>query len=722
MKKNFYFFLILSMCTFSYSCDNDDDENAINVPIEVITNDVINIESGNATSGGVITSSGTPKIESRGVCWSKNENPTILDNKTIDGASIGEFTSQLTALDINSKYYVRAYATTTFGTTYGQQVSFIAGKTPPTVATTEATEITNNTAISGGKILNTGTTNIVAAGICWSKKSRPTINDENTIDDINGDSFVSQLIYLDPGTIYYVRAYATNEGGTGYGNEITITTGSEGVIAIADPAFKAYCIQNFDTNGDGQIQDSEASRIISIDCQNLGTIASLEGIKSFTNLRELRCNGNKIPKLDVSGMSNLEILWSFNNNMTELNVTDCTSLLYLHCYENKLTTLDISTSTKLKEFDARANQLATISFDNNKELVTLSLIGNKMQEINVSNTPTLTHLWCDGSSVTKLNVSNCDALIELYCQDAKLTSLDISGCISLKTLWAFRNSLTSIDATGCKSLDRIEVYENQLTSLKLAGCSKLKFVNANTNKLSAINIDDCVALEEMHCNENQLTSVNFSENKSIKVLGLIRNKIQSINLSGNKSITGIWCDGGQTQSINVSNCSNLVNLYCQENQLTSINTSGCTSLTTMWSFFNTSLASINVADSPNLSTLYTWGCNLSSLTLPPASKLIDLRCQENKLTSLSVHSPNLLELHCQNNLFTSLDVAGCSKLNILFGFNNANLPSLDISECPMTMAIVELNGCTLLSTLTMKTGQTVIDSFKVPSTTTIIRK
>jgi Leucine-rich repeat (LRR) protein len=120
--------------------------------------------------------------------------------------------------------------------------------------------------------------------------------------------------------------------------------------------------------------------------------------------------------------------------------------------------------------------------------------------------------------------------------------------------------------------------------------------------------------------------------------------------------------------------------------------------------------------------LYTWGCNLSSLTLPSASKLVDLRCQENNITSLSVHSSNLLELHCQNNKFTSLDIAGCTKLNILFGFNNINLPTLDISECPMSMAIVELNDCTSLSTLTMKTGQTVTDSFKIPGTTTIIRK
>lgn len=722
MKKNLCYLLILSTCLFFCSCSDDDEENAVNVPIEVITNDVINIESTNATSGGTITSTGTPKIEARGVCWSLNENPTVENQKTNDGSEIGEFTSQLTALEVDKKYYVRAYATTPFGTTYGKQVSFIAGKTPPTVTTSDATDITNDTALSGGKVVNKGTTDVIKVGVCWSKNPKPTIDDENTIDDLNGDSFVSQLIYLDAGTTYYVRAYATNEGGTGYGNEITVTTNSEGFITIVDPAFKTYCIQNFDTNGDGQIQESEADRIINIDCQNYGTITSLEGIKSFPNLRELRCNGNNITNLDISGMFNLEVVWCFNNKMTDLNVTDCESLQYLHCYENNLTALNISTNIKMKELEARDNQITAIDLKNNKELTVLGLIRNKIQNIDASGITTLNILWCDGGSVNTLNVSNCTGLKELYCQENKLTSLNISGCTGLTTLWAFRNTLTSLNASGCKSLERLEIYENQLTSVDLSGCSNLKFLNGNSNKLTTINIDDCTALEEMHCNENQLTSVNFSENKAVKVLGLIRNKIRTIDLSGNKSITGIWCDGGQTESINVSGCSSLVNLYCQENQITSINTSGCTALTTMWSFFNNNLAAIDVSGSPNLSTLHTWGCSLSNLKLPAVSKLVDLRCQENQLPSLEVHSSNLLELHCQNNLFNTLNIAGCTKLNVLFGFNNPNLPTLDISECPSTMAIVELQGCTALTTLTMKNGQSVQDSFRVPESTQIIRK
>ena len=63
----------------------------------------------------------------RGVCWSTSQNPTINDNKTTDGSGTGSFTSQLTGLSRNTIYYVRAYATNSAGTSYGDQKSI---KTP----------------------------------------------------------------------------------------------------------------------------------------------------------------------------------------------------------------------------------------------------------------------------------------------------------------------------------------------------------------------------------------------------------------------------------------------------------------------------------------------------------------------------------------------------------------------------------------------------------------
>ncbi|MEI7981839.1 MAG: FISUMP domain-containing protein, partial [Bacteroidota bacterium] len=91
----------------------------------IITTAISNITQNTALSGGNVTSDGGAPVTARGVCWSASPNPTIADNFTTDGAGIGEFTSSITGLTPNTLYYVRAYATNSLGTGYGNEVSFI---------------------------------------------------------------------------------------------------------------------------------------------------------------------------------------------------------------------------------------------------------------------------------------------------------------------------------------------------------------------------------------------------------------------------------------------------------------------------------------------------------------------------------------------------------------------------------------------------------------------
>lgn len=82
------------------------------------------ITNNSASSGGNIASSGGGTITARGVCWSTSPNPTIADNKTTDGTGTGLFTSLLTGLTSGITYYLRAYATNSSFTAYGNEVSF----------------------------------------------------------------------------------------------------------------------------------------------------------------------------------------------------------------------------------------------------------------------------------------------------------------------------------------------------------------------------------------------------------------------------------------------------------------------------------------------------------------------------------------------------------------------------------------------------------------------
>ncbi len=89
------------------------------------TTAITNISNTSAKSGGTITSDGGSPITARGIVWSTTSNPTVaLTTKTIDGTGTGSFISNLTGVTANTTYYVRAYATNSAGTSYGNEVSF----------------------------------------------------------------------------------------------------------------------------------------------------------------------------------------------------------------------------------------------------------------------------------------------------------------------------------------------------------------------------------------------------------------------------------------------------------------------------------------------------------------------------------------------------------------------------------------------------------------------
>lgn len=83
------------------------------------------IVSSGADCGGIITNDGGTAVTARGVCWNTSPAPTIANNKTTDGTGMGGYVSLITGLTTGTTYYVRAYATNTAGTAYGNEVSFV---------------------------------------------------------------------------------------------------------------------------------------------------------------------------------------------------------------------------------------------------------------------------------------------------------------------------------------------------------------------------------------------------------------------------------------------------------------------------------------------------------------------------------------------------------------------------------------------------------------------
>ena len=194
-----------------------------NLP-SVTTAEATNITQTTATGGGNVTADGGATVTERGICWSTSQNPTVNGNHASNGSGTGTFSVNMTSLSPGTTYYVRAYATNSAGTAYGNQKSFTTTATMPTVTTGQVTNITQTTALGGGNVTNDGGASVTARGVCWSTSHNPTVSGSHASGGTGTGSFTANMTGLTANTTYYVRAYATNSQGTSYGSEVSFTT------------------------------------------------------------------------------------------------------------------------------------------------------------------------------------------------------------------------------------------------------------------------------------------------------------------------------------------------------------------------------------------------------------------------------------------------------------------------------------------------------------------
>ena len=254
MKKEYFYYLLITlafviMATFNACKPKPEPEPNTPGSVSVTTSSVSNITETSAKCGGTVTASGY-SVGNCGLCYSELPNPTINSYITSDQMGTGTFTSTMSGLEPGTKYYVRAYATTSSRTLYGEQKEFTTKSNnggdddddddngggnggddnggndegdddeyniPTVISSNQANSITNNSATFFGNVTDDGGSIITARGVCWSTSKEPTIEDAHTTNGIGLGYFKSILTNLSENTIYYVRAYATNKKGTAYG-------------------------------------------------------------------------------------------------------------------------------------------------------------------------------------------------------------------------------------------------------------------------------------------------------------------------------------------------------------------------------------------------------------------------------------------------------------------------------------------------------------------------
>lgn len=196
---------------------------------EVETGSVSNIQPTQAIVAGNILSIGNvEQIDQFGHVWNTTGNPTVNNSKTELGATsmTGSFNSTLTGLNPNTTYYVRAYATNSVGTSYGEAISFTTIKDAVSVVTNEPTEITHNSAILNGTISSDGGHTIVEVGFYYSQIKDFTIGNATKLTVSGTPSHFSyNLTGLTEQTVYYIKAYAiTDTEEVFLGSQVPMTT------------------------------------------------------------------------------------------------------------------------------------------------------------------------------------------------------------------------------------------------------------------------------------------------------------------------------------------------------------------------------------------------------------------------------------------------------------------------------------------------------------------
>jgi len=306
---------------------------------------------------------------------------------------------------------------------------------------------------------------------------------------VGGNSQFNQIqkIYYDNNDNLYLGGYI--ESNTNYLNPFGAPTnipliggrdaflvkiGMPCVVNIPDANFKTYLVGNtaINTNGDTEIQCSEASAFTGlIDCGNL-SISDLTGIEAFTSLTNLYCHTNSLNSLDVTQNTALTYLDCNNNSISSLDVTQNTALTRLYCYTNSINSLDVTQNTVLER---------------------LSCNNNSISNLDVTQNTALTQLWCHTNSINSLDVTQNTVLTYLKCNDNSLSSLDVIQNTALTRLDCNNNSISSLDVTQNTALNILFCHANSLISLNVANGNNSNFIafNATSNlNLTCIEVDN----------------------------------------------------------------------------------------------------------------------------------------------------------------------------------------------------------------------------------------
>lgn len=324
---------------------------------DVETGTASEIQATQATISGNLLKVGNDEgVTQYGHVWHTSANPTTAHDKTTLGktTSTGPFSSTLTGLSPNVTYHVRAYATNSLGTAYGEDITFTTTVGKVTLQTNDITEITHNAATGSGTISQLEGNIIVERGLCWATAANPTLSALSIASTETGNTFKARMAGLSTETTYHVRAYVKTKAGDVYfGNDMSFQTTHEivlptlGTIQVSEVGVgKATFSSQLTSNGRGKISDAgfcyslNANPTTADTKISCGVVTGTFG-KTVTGLKE-----NTTYHVRAYAINEAGIAYSSDVQFTTLEVTEPTlSAVTVSNISNTSATLDAKVSS-----------------------------------------------------------------------------------------------------------------------------------------------------------------------------------------------------------------------------------------------------------------------------------------------------------------------------------------------------------------------------------------
>ncbi len=476
------------------------------------------------------------------------------------------------------------------------------------------------------------------------------------------------------------------------------------IVNIPDPIFKAYCLANFDSNNDGEIEICEAEAVNEM-APAFQDISDYTGIEAFTNLTYFDCQNNfSLTNLDVSHNTLLVFLSCWENSISSLDLSQNILLQTLRCNDNSLSRLDLSNNTALIELNCGYNNLTNLNVSNNTALTSFQCYSNNISSLDVSHNPDITYFICSNNNLNSLNAANGNNII-MTTDNFNANNNPNLNCIQVDNVaYSDANWSTDIDntatfSTNCACISTIfipdpifKAYLIGRLDINTNGDGEIQYCEAvaftGTIDVSSLGVSDLTGIEVftnltgLVCHDNNITSLNVSSNTALTSLYCSYNQLGSLDVSNNAALTGLYCWNCNLTSLDLSNNPVLNSLLCYNNAFGTLDVSNNSALSVI-DAHGCSLNSLDVSHNPALNELYCFVNNLNSLDISQNPAITELLCSVNTISTLDVsHNPVLVDLECENNALISLNVANGNNINFTTfnALNNPNLQCIQVDD------------------------------------------